>query len=43
MEEEEKKKKDFKWLVSRLTRLARFEAGHHPKESIKVKGLQGLI
>ena len=34
--DKDKKKRDLKWLVARLTRLARFEAGHHPKESIKV-------
>ena len=28
--------RDLKWLVERLSRLARFEAAHHPKESIKV-------
>ena len=28
--------KDLNWLVGRLSRLARFEAGYHPKESMKV-------
>ena len=29
--------KDLKWLIWRMSRLASYEAGHHPKESIKVK------
>ena len=27
------------WLIGRLARLARFEAGHHPKDSQKVINL----
>ena len=30
-----KKKKGLKWLAKKLARLAKYEAGHHPKESIK--------
>ena len=28
--------KDLNWLINRMSRLARYEAGHHPKESMKV-------
>lgn len=28
--------RDLSWLIGRLSRLARFEAGHHPKDSQKV-------
>ena len=30
------RERDLTWLVERLSRMARFEAAHHPKESIKV-------
>ena len=33
---EEQRVRDLKWLVERMMRLAKFEAAHHPKESIKV-------
>ena len=32
-----KRVRDLNWLVERLSRLAKFEAAHHPKESIKVR------
>ncbi len=28
--------KDLSWLIGQLSKLARFEAGHHPKQSRKV-------
>ena len=31
--------KDLNWLIDRMSRLARYEAGHHPKESMKVYSL----
>ena len=34
--EEEGRVKDLNWLIERLSRVARFEAAHHPKESRKV-------
>ncbi len=27
--------RDVKWLINRLSRLAKYEAGHHPKEALK--------
>lgn len=35
-EEERTEVKDLGWLINRLTRLAKYEAGRHPKESLKV-------
>ena len=29
--------RDLAWLIAQFARLARFEAGHHPKQSQKVK------
>ena len=34
-----KEKRGLKWLAARMSRLARYEAGCHPKESIKVCSL----
>jgi hypothetical protein len=31
--------RDFEWLIRRMSRLASLEAGHSPKESIKVTGV----
>ena len=31
-----RKGRDLQWLIRRMSRLARYEAGHHPKDSIKV-------
>lgn len=28
--------KALSWLIDRMSRVARYEAGHHPKESMKV-------
>lgn len=28
--------RDLKWLMRRMSRLASYEAGHHPKDSVKV-------
>ena len=28
--------RNLSWLIQRLSRLAKYEAGHHPKESLKV-------
>ena len=32
----ERRRKDLEWLIGRMSRLARYEAGYHPKQSIKV-------
>ena len=35
-------KRDLEWLITRLSRLAKFEAAHHPKESKKVSFIDQL-
>lgn len=36
-EEDGERRRDLFWLINRMSRLAKYEAAHHPKETMKVR------